>query len=409
MSSPAQLRVAESGSTRALDSSGVRRSLAAFLVAGILNSFLGAILPTWRYHLSTDFIAVGNYFLSLNLGFLLSIAAAHYLLPRKGVKFTLVLGNALACAGFLFLAAVSPPAAEIWRLAGVVGIGVSAGLLNTAMFHAISPLYQQDRAATVNLAGVLFGLGCLLTALLVAGTYYAYSVPGILTALAIVPGACAIISAQAKLSPTPLVRPMPLAQVWRDFRNPGAVLFSLLLFFQFANECSIAGWLPLFLIRRLGISPASSLVMLTLYWAALLVGRIASQLVIKRANSRLLLVGSVLSALLGTFVLASTNNRFGAVMGILFVGAGFASVYPLVLGKIGSRFPYYHPGLYNGLFSFALTGGFLAPWSLGYFTRAWGIEAVMFLPMFCTCMVFVLVLLILLEAKLTGLSNLREA
>ena len=107
----------------------------------------------------------------------------------------------------------------------------------------------------------------------------------------------------------------------------------------------MAGWLPLFLIRRLGISPADSLLLLALYWASLLVGRIISQLILKRVNRALLLIGSIVSALLGMIVLASTNNLFGAMMGILFVGAGFASIYPLVVEKIAHRFPYYHPGL----------------------------------------------------------------
>jgi fucose permease len=108
-------------------------------------------------------------------------------------------------------------------------------------------------------------------------------------------------------------------------------------------------------------------------------------------------------------VLASTNNRFGAVMGILFVGAGFASIYPLVVEKIAHRFPYYHPGFYNGIFSFAITGGFVAPWLLGYFAQSWGIQAVMFLPLLGTCMVFALALLILLEAKLSGLADVKTA
>ena len=71
---------------------------------------------------------------------------------------------------------------------GVLWIGVSAGLLNAGVFHAISPLYRHDRAATMNLAGVMFGLGCLLTALLVAGTYFVYTVPSILILFAILPG-----------------------------------------------------------------------------------------------------------------------------------------------------------------------------------------------------------------------------
>ncbi|MGA2215877.1 MAG: MFS transporter, partial [Bryobacteraceae bacterium] len=295
-----------------------------------------------------------------------------------------------------------------WRLLGVLAIGFSAGLLNAGVFHAISPIYQRDRAATVNLAGLLFGTGSLLTALLVAGTYSVYTVPSILILFAAFPGLYAVACSNAKLPGQSAIQTLPLTQALRDFKSPGAVLFSLLLFFQFGNEWSIAGWLPLFLIRRLGISPADSLLLLALYWAALLVGRLVAQLILKRANRPLLLMGSIVSALMGTVVLSSTNNLFGAIMGVLFVGAGFASIYPLVVEKIARRFPYYHPGFYNGLFSLAMTGGFLAPWLLGYFAEAWGIQAVMILPMLGTCMVFVLVLLIMLESKLSSLSEITR-
>jgi fucose permease len=101
-------------------------------------------------------------------------------------------------------------------------------------------------------------------------------------------------------------------------------------------------------------------------------------------------------------VLASTDNRFGALMGILFIGAGFAPIYPLVIRKIGHRSPRYDPGTYNGLFSFAIFGAFLAPWLLGYLAEAWGIQAVMIVPMMGACLVFVLMVLIWLEAKLSG-------
>lgn len=388
--------------------------MAAFLVSGIQMSFLGAILPAWGYHLRPSFTEVGDYFLSLAFGLLLSVGAAHFLLPRRGMKFVLVLASLLACGGFLFLALSSPPASAAWRLWGVLCIGFSTGLLNAGVFHAISPIYQIDRAATVNFAGLLFGSGSLLTALLVAGTYYVYTVPSILILFAALPGLYAVICFKGDFSRNPTFQTLPLAQVLRDFQNPGAVLFSLLLFFQFGNEWSMAGWLPLFLIRRLGISPKDSLLLLALYWASLLVGRIMaqlilrSQLVLKRVNRALLLIGSIMSALLGMIVLASTINLFGAVMGILFVGAGFASIYPLVVEKIAHRFPYYHPGFYNGLFSLAMTGGFLAPWVLGYFAEAWGIQAVMILPLLGTFMVFLLVLLIILEAKLSSLSRITQ-
>src|SRR5579862_9593824 len=168
------------------------RSLAAFLVSGMLMSFLGAILPAWGYHLRSGFAEVGAYFLSLALGLLLSVGAGHFLLGRRGVKFLLVTASALACGAFLFLAFSSPPVPAGWRLFGVLGIGFSAGLLNAGVFHAISPIYHRDRAATVNLAGLLFGSGSLLTALLVAGTYFVYTVSSILILFAALPGLYAV-------------------------------------------------------------------------------------------------------------------------------------------------------------------------------------------------------------------------
>src|SRR5580698_4648697 len=406
MSSVAQLQLDPDGEK--VGAPDAWRSMAAFLVSGILMSFLGAILPAWGYHLRASFTEVGDYFLVLAIGLLFSVGAAHFIINRRGLKFALILSSLLACGGFLFLAISSPPAPAAWRLWGVLCIGFSAGLLNAGVFHAISPIYQVDRAATVNFAGLLFGSGSLLTALLVAGTYYVYTVPSILILFAALPGLYAVVCYKGNFSRRLAIQTLPLAQVLRDFRNPGAVLFSLLLFFQFGNEWSMAGWLPLFLIRRLGISPQDSLLLLALYWASLLVGRIISQFIMKLVNRPLLLIGSIMSALLGMIVLASTNNLFGAVMGILFVGAGFASIYPLVVEKIAHRFPYYHAGFYNGLFSLAMTGGFLAPWVLGYFAQAWGIQAVMILPMLGSCMVFVLVLLIMLESKLSSLSEITR-
>ncbi len=379
-----------------------RRALAGFFLAGLLMSFLGPILPAWEYHLREDFSTGGLHFLAMALGILASLRVARRLVPRKGVTFVLVLASGVACGALLYLSLVSPPLAPWWRLAGVFLLGGSSGLLVNGLFHAVSPVYRHDPAATVNLAGVLFVLGSLTTALLVSGTFYVYTVGSILFLLALIPGFCAGLFARASF-PVQMRREEPTwRQAWEDFRSPGAVLFALLLFFQFGNEWSVAGWLPVFLIQRIGVSPASSLLLLALYWLVLLVGRVFAQFLLPRvAHSRMLGL-SVTAALFGCLVLSLTKNVFGAVFGILFVGGGFAMVYPLVVEKIGYRFPYFHPTMFNGIFSFAMTGGLLAPWTLGYFADWWGIGVLMLLPLGGTFMVFLLLGAISLEARLTG-------
>ncbi len=387
-----------SSSSSLLQTGTARKGLAGFFLSGLLFSFLGVILPAWQHHISGDFVTVGYYFLALNLGILTAPLISRSL-RRKTLSTPLALACGLACLALLYLALLPPGTNPWWRTAGIFLLGCGAGLLNLGIFRAITPLYRRDAAATVNLAGAMFGAGCVVMTILVAGTFYVYSVMTILIILAVLPGLFLIMYATTRFPAESPVQEPTIRQAFADFRSLVAVLFALLLFFQFGNEWAIAGWLPLFLIQRLGKSPESALLLLAAYWLSLLVGRVAAIAVLPSISRGKLLMGSILAALFGCFILLKTDNVFGAATGVLLVGGGFASVYPLVVGKIGSRFPYYHPGFFNGIFSFALTGGLLAPWSLGYFTDWWGIWVAMLLPLLGTLMVFVLLVLIWAEAK----------
>jgi fucose permease len=389
--------------TTATRAPGSGSALAGFLVSGFLLALLGAILPAWGYHRDPpDFIAVGNYFLSLAIGIVAAARFARPIMLRRGLSFLLVFACALSCIALLYLAVVSPPLSDWWRVAGLLVLGAGAGLLNLALFHAISLSYQADAAGTVNKGGILYGLGCLAATLLVAGTFYAYTVPSILVFMALVPGFFAgVYAGKSWATPLPGTQ-TTMRQALQDFRSPGAVLFALLLFFQFGNEWSIAGWLPIFLIRRIGLSPSGSLTILALYWLFLITGRLVAAAILPRVHHGRLLLGSMLSAIFGCMMLYFTDNAFGASVGACFVGAGFASIYPLVAEIIGRRFPYYHPAFFNGIFSFALVGGLLAPATLGYAASIWGVGVVMGIPLMGTFLVMALMLLIWLEAKVTG-------
>ena len=376
--------------------------LAGFLLSGFVMSLLGAVLPVWGYHRDPPaFVAVGNYFVSLAAGLLASPALAWRLLARHRLSLRLVFSCLLCCAALTFLALVSPPAPDWWRMAGLFVLGLGAGLLNLALFHAIAYSYSRDAARTVNQGGIWYGVGCLAATLLVTGTFYAYTAPRIVLLMALVPGIFAGVYAGRGIPSTESFVPhATLREALDDFRSVGAVLFALLLFFQFANEWSIAGWLPLFLIRRVGLSPIAALRILALYWLFLTAGRLVASAVLSRVHHGWLLGSSVVAALLGCMLLFFTNNGFGAISGVLLIGFGYASIYPLVAEAISGRFPYYHPGFFNGIFSIAMLGGLLAPATLGYAASTLGVGVVVGVPLLGTCMVLLLVLSIWLEARL---------
>src|SRR5262245_8388223 len=397
------MRVSSAFPAQGMGVSGGTKALAGFLLSGFLLALLGAILPAWGYHRDPpDFIAVGNYFLSLALGIVTAASMARRLISARGLTFLLVFACAVSCGALAYLAAVPAPAPSWYRAIGLVVLGTGAGLLNMALFHAISRSYQADAAGTVVRGGIWYGLGCLAATVLVAGTFYAYSVPTILVFMAALPAVFGAIYARSAHTAAPEGEHPTMRQALADFRSPGAVLFALLLFIQFGNEWSVAGWLPLFLIRRLGLSPKVALTILALYWLFLLIGRLGAVAILPRVRHGRLLIGSVLSAIFGCSLLFSTNNAFGAGMGAFLVGAGFASIYPLVAEAIGRRFPYYHPGFFNGIFSFALIGGLVAPATLGYVAAYFGVGAVIGIPLIGTFMVMAMLSLIWLESKVTG-------
>jgi fucose permease len=375
------------------------RALLGFFVSGVLLSFLGAILPAWGHHLRSSFDIIGHHFLALVVGTLAAVPVARSLVHAKGVRLPLIAGCGVGCAALVYLSFVPPPAPDILRILGLVFVGGAAGLINTAVFYASSAEFRANAAVNLSLAGAAFGLGCLTTTLLAAITFHGYSPAVLLIALA---GTVAASGLYFMTGRIPLERPPDQPQ-WREllpqFMNPSAVLFSLLLFFQFGNEWAIAGWLPLFLIQRVGVSPASALLVLAVYWSALLAGRLAAQWWLARVSHWKLLMGSGAGAVFGCGVLAATNNLFGASIAAVVMGFSFAAIYPLVAEKIGNRFPTYHPGIFNGVFSFALTGGILAPAHLGYLAEWLGIGVVALLPVLGTCMVLLLTVLIWVESR----------
>jgi len=381
------------------------KALVGFLLSGFLFALLGAVLPAWGYHRDPpEFMAIGNGFLSLGIGVIAAHQLSAAILARRSLRFLLVFGCSLGCAGLLALAVATPPVHWIWRMPGLAALGLAVGLLNAGLFQRIASGSSPEPARAAAWGGIYYGLGCLAVTLLVAGTFYIYTVSSILILMALVPGLFAGLYARTVPAGKAPIGHADFRQVFKDFRSLGAVLFALLLFFQFGNEMSIAGWLPLFLVRRVGMSPPASLWLLALYWTALLVGRVAAVAIMPKVRHSLLLGGSVAAALFGCALLyrGSADNRSGAVAGVVLLGAGFASIYPLVAEKIRGRFPYYHPVFFSGIFSFALFGGLIAPGTLGYAAASWGIGIVVALPLLGTCMVSALLVLIWLESKVMG-------
>ena len=95
-----------------------RKAVSGFLLSGLLLSFTGAILPSWRYHLTADYRGAGACFLFLNLGLLAGTRGGAALTRRTSLSHLLTGGALTAASAFVLFALTLPPASPAWRYAG---------------------------------------------------------------------------------------------------------------------------------------------------------------------------------------------------------------------------------------------------------------------------------------------------
>jgi fucose permease len=388
--------MAPSGTSPA-PTAGAARGFSGFLLAGLAFALPGAILPAWGFHYSTDYLEIASFFVALNGGILAARQFGREWVRRTAPRVSMTVAAALMAAALAALAFAAPPIPAWVRVAGLAVFGLGAGLLYAASFYLVAPAFDRAPTSTVNAIAVSFCLGSVLASLGVAGSIEGYQLWLPVALFAALAAAFAVWYSRPGL-PSSLAVPAPSAAP-TGFPSVAAILMALVLFFQFGNEWSIAAWLPLLLIRRLGMSPQGALLLLTLYWLSLMLGRLIVQPLLSRVPHSRILGVSAFSVILACLLLGVTGSRSGAAVAVVLAGGGFSVIYPLLLEMTGRRFAYNHPVNFHGVFTLALTGGLLAPGAFGLVAHAGGLGVAMLIPFFGSCMVFLLLILIRIESR----------
>jgi fucose permease len=376
----------------------------------MLLGLLGPLLIAWQYHIDVAPETIGYHFLALNVGYLIASAVARQKSSTVRGRKMAAFSCGVAVLGLVGLAFLAPPAWMGWRILLLAVVGAAAGGLATALFYLSESFFAKSPAAAANIGGLFFGCGCLVATIMTGSTYFAGSVQLETAALALLPLVFFFIYLRGE-KPWELLQTKqreeqrkntePVRDRLKDLRSIATVLFSLLLFFQFGNEWSLAGWLPLYLIRRLGTNPVWAIGGLSIYFVALMIGRLAARILLPRVSHRRMLLLSTTLAMAGYLILSFAATLPLALAAVVLIGAGFAPIYPLIAEQLDDRFSY-HPGFYSGAISIAITGATAAPWLLGYVNEYLGTQAVMLIPALGSCAVLLLALLIMFEAHLMG-------
>lgn len=336
-----------------------------FLIIGLATASLGPGLPEFARNTGSGLAALSSLFLFHRAGYIAGSLGGGRLLDRtRANRLTGIVLAALAVSLVLISRASSLPV----LLGSILVLGLAQGTVETVANSGVVRLHGDRAGPYMNGLHLSFGVGALLSPLLVsafrAGT-------------GSFRGAYVLFAALAVLAGIGIFRlPEPPAYARSVSDGPRSLLsfwmIAGLLFFTVAGEAGFANWAFSY-ARKSGLASETGAGILTsAYWSSLTLGRLAGIALIRRLGPLRLLSLILPWALAGSGIFLAFPGEAWAIWSTsVLLGFFQASVVPASFTLAGSMGIL--SGSTAGLFGAACSlGGMALPWLIGRFFESSG-------------------------------------
>ena len=339
---------------------------AGLFTFGVMTSFLGATLPELSTRLNFDLGRGGALFSFLYFPQIPMVFLAGPLIDRFGKK-PILAGGFLLCAAALVGIAYVPSYAVLGALLVALGLGGSSAM--SASNTLIPDLYPENPSSALNLGGVFFGVGAIFFPWLVALMTARLGLVLTLWLITLLVAGVAVVAFMQRFPPASAGGGFDWHEARRLALNPAVLILAFVLFFYSAVEISTAGWTRTFLQQDLLATPQTSKAILTVFWIAMMVGRLAASQVVKLVRGPNLLLGAAMGAVGGLLVVAMAHSVVVATVGIVICGLTYAPIFPTTAGTASTYFPKLFATVFGILMAVGLSAGVILPPAIGYVAK----------------------------------------
>ena len=364
-----------------------------YFTFGMITNVLGVIIPAVITQYNMSRFEGGLLAFAFFVAYGVCSIPTGLLMDRFGPKPLVMLGVALMGVGSLV---VSWAGTYPLILAMIFAVGVGVTVLQTAGNPLIQHLdkpenYHRNLTLTIGFCGIGAFVGPILKDYIVrtGREWQALYVP--------FAGLCLVLLLLVAVSRFPALSTQSsgrfqFGQLAKLLRKPIVLAYVLGIFFYVGAEVGTASWIVTFFkeihgldvaklppITVLGITlTALPALVVSLFWLAQGIGRLASGAVLNKLGSRRMLRAYALLAL-GFVLLANFGGK--NLTAVAFVACGFFTsvLFTLVFSGIINTFPE-NPGTLSGLMCTAIVGGALLPPLAGKLGDVAGMHAAMLVP-----------------------------
>jgi MFS transporter, FHS family, glucose/mannose:H+ symporter len=341
-----------------------------FALAGIVMTLLGPMLPVLSARWRLNDAQAGYLFIAQFVTSMLGMMLSAILVERLGYRRTLTVGLVLMAAGMALLARAN------WAL-GLVAVsiyGVGFGSNTPAGNLFAAEANPETRAASLNLLNASWGVGAMGCPLLIAAAQRTQHLPEFFYALA-----SSLLALAACLSwvgfevDSNRTRAETIAGeslgIWHNRSLPWV---AALFFIYVGTETAVGGWLASY-ARRMDLgSHAFWATTPSFFWGAMLAGRMAAPLLLRKWRETTVASIGLGLATGGVTVLLAARSMTPIVVGATLTGLGLASVFPISVSMLSHWFGEMASRMGGAIFPLGNLGGAALPWLMGVLSTEFG-------------------------------------
>ncbi len=337
-----------------------------FVVCGIVTVLPGPLLPVMAARWGLRDVQSGGFFAA---EFLTSTVAS--ILSSRRLRWSLPSGYLLMTAGVLLLLLSGEMVwGHVLALGGFGLIGLGTGLSVTATNLTVGSSPERngtggrdsgDRARRLSIVNLGWGIGAVACPWLVAAAERAHSIPGLLLVIAAGTGAMFVALAPLLRREPGVSSPEPRTTMSSEL--PALMFFAAFLFLYVGVETVVGGWITTYAHRFSGMTLVDASLLVSLYWVALLIGRGAGSVALRRMPERGILVVGLGLSLLAMATLVRPQSTGVVLAAVAVAGMGFGPVFPVGVSRMLTRV--IDQRNTGWVFAMCASGGAVLPWLTG--------------------------------------------
>ena len=321
---------------------------------GVSMITLGSALPSLVTKLGLSGLQTTSLVTFLPLGMLIGSLIFGPIVDRFGHKALLVPSCIIVLSGLeglIFFESI--PLLQL----SIVGIGLGGGILNGETNALVSDISgESEKGSRLSFLGMFYGLGALGIPSLLGVLSEHYSFETILQGIGIIMLAGILFCIPVRFPAPKQAQGFPVKEGLGLLKESSLLLLSSILFFQSGIEGVCNNWSTSYFGQVTDIPANQALIALTCMVVGLTAARMLQIVIFKKKKPATVLPYSLILTAIGFGLLTASPGFIRAATGMVLVGMGLSSTYPVILSILGTRYPALSGTAFSIALAIALVG-----------------------------------------------------